>query len=70
MSRKYLDGSTLDECIEAMRQGRTLDDLAGLLHMDTELLGRLLQLPLKREPGVAADHSFDLWSTDRLDGQL
>lgn len=70
MSRNYLDGSTLDECIEAMRAGRTLDDLAGRQHVDTEYLGRLLQLPTATPVQVQADPSeFDLWSVDRLDGQ-
>jgi hypothetical protein len=41
----YLDGDTIDICLAALRDGRTLDDIAGRLHLDTELLGRLLQLP-------------------------
>ena len=66
---RYLDSDTLDECHQALRDGRTLDDLAGRLHFDTELLGRLLQLPQVK----LADHcnaEFDLWAVDRLDGQL
>lgn len=71
MSQKYLDGSTLDECIEALRQGRTLEDLAGRLHVDTEYLGRLLQLPTAKPVQVQADASeFDLWSVHRLDEVL
>ena len=59
------------ECREAMRQGRTLDDLAGRLHVDTEYLGRLLQLPTVKPVQVQADASeFDLWSVDRLDEVL
>ena len=68
MSRNYLDGSTLDECIEAMREGGTLDDPAGLLHVDTEYLGRLLQLPTAKP--VQATTESDLWRTDELNGVL
>lgn len=68
MSRKYLDGSTLDESIEAMRAGRTLDDLAGRLHFDTEYLGRLLQLPTAK-PAATTDEP-DLWRVPELEAQL
>ena len=68
MSRKYLHDSTLDECIEAMRQGHTLDDLAGHLHVDTELLGRLLQLPTATP--VATTDEPDLWRVPELEAQL
>ena len=67
MSRNYLDGSTLDECIEAIRQGRTLDDLAGRLHVDTEYLGRLLQLPTVNMVVQPADY---LWHMNDLEAQL
>ena len=71
MSRKYRSGFTLDECIEAMRQARTLDDPAGRLHVDTEYLGRLLQLPTAEPIQLLANASeFDLWSGDRLDEVL
>ena len=52
--------------------GRTLDDLAGRQHFaDTELLGRLLQLPTVN-PAASnnVESEFDLWSVDRLDGVL
>ncbi len=68
MSRKYLDGSTLDECIEAMRQGRTLDDLAGRLHFDCEYLGRLLGLPTA-QPAATTDEP-NLWRVPELEAQL
>ena len=71
MIRKYLDGSTLDGCIEAMRQGRALDDRADRVNVDTEYVGRLLQLPTVKPVQVQANASeFDLWSVDRLDGVL
>ena len=67
MSRNYLDGSTRDECREAIRQGRTLDDLAGRLHVDTEYLGRLLQLPTVNMVVQPADY---LWHMNDLEAQL
>ena len=68
MSGTYIDGDTLPQCHEALRDGRTLDDLAGRLHIDTEYLGRLLQLPTT--PAVSNDDDGDLWRTDELDAVL
>lgn len=64
---RYLDQDTLDQCHQALRDGRTLGDLAGKLHVDTELLGRLLQLPTLKPVPTAEP---DLWSVDRLESQL
>ena len=64
---RYLDSDTLDQCHQALRDGRTLDDLAGRLHFDTELLGRLLQLPQVKLAEQPADY---LWAVDRLQAQL
>lgn len=69
MSGAYLDSDTLDQCHQALRDGRTLDELAGRLHIDTEYLGRLLQLPTS-QPVETGNAEFDLWSTDRLDSVL
>ena len=63
----YLDADTLDQCHQALRDGKSLDDLAGRLHFDTEYLGRLLQLPALR-PGMTDEP--DLWRVDELDGVL
>ena len=68
MSGTYLDSDTIALCHAAMRDGATLDDLAGKLHLDTELLGRLLQLPTSQP--VTVDDEPDLWSVDRLNEQL
>ena len=71
MRWQYLDGFTLDECIEAMRQACTLDDRADRLHGDTEYLGRLLQFPTAEPIQLLANASeFDLWCGDRLDEVL
>ena len=67
---RYLDQDTADLCRDALRQGLSLDDLAGR-HVDTELLGRLLQLPACGPvPAADPELSVDLWAADRLDGQL
>ena len=66
----YLDGDTIAQCHQALRDGRTLDDLAGRLHIDTEYLGRLLQLPTAQPANMIAQPADYLWSCDRLDGQL
>ena len=60
----YIDGDTLDLCHQALRQGRTLDDLAGRLHIDTEYLGRLLQLPSAPMVSTSTADEFDLWRVD------
>ena len=66
----YLDLETLDLCRQAWRDGQTLDEMADKLHIhDTELLGRLLQLPTSKPVEPAAD-GFDLWAVDRLQAQL
>ena len=66
----YLDGDTIAQCHQALRDGRTLDDLAGRLHIDTEYLGRRLQLPTAQPANMIAQPADYLWSCDRLDGQL
>ena len=70
MSGAYLDGDTIAQCHQALRDGRTLDDLAGRLHIDTEYLGRLLQLPTVKPANMVEQPADYLWSVDRLDGQL
>ncbi len=69
MTNPYIDASTLDECREARRQGRTLEYLAGQLQCEPEHLATLLGEPAwKSEPSF--DDGFDLWSADRLDAVL
>jgi len=70
MSTRYIEQDVLDQCLEALLQGRTLEQLAGHLHCDTEYLGRLLQLPTAKPAAATDDDSGDLWAVDRLDGQL
>ena len=68
MSRKHFDGSTLDECIETSRAGPTLDDQAGRQHVDTEYIGRLLQLPTAKPAATTGEP--DLWRVTELEAQL
>ena len=68
MTGQYLDSDTLDQCLAALRDGVTLDALAARLHFDTELLGRLLQLPPVKP--VATNDELDLWRSDELNGVL
>ena len=51
MSEPYIDGSTLDQCREALRQGKQLDELAGKLRCDVAHLARLLGLPIPSQDG-------------------
>jgi hypothetical protein len=65
----YIDGDTLDQCREALRQGRTLDSLAGQLRCSPEHLAKLLGISTAPKPIPAADE-FDLFACDRLDAVL
>ena len=65
MSEPYIDGSTLDECREALRQGKTLEALAGILCCSQSHLASLLGLPaLQPVPTDDQDQGFDLWAFD------
>ena len=68
----YIDGSTLDEAREAIRQGVTLEKLAGQLRVETATLANLLGLPQwKAIPSSDTDAAeFDLFAAERLDGVL
>ena len=66
---RYIDQDTRDLSIQFLRDGGTLDKLAGKPHFDTEYLGRLLQLPTAKPTEPAAD-SCDLWRVPELESQL
>lgn len=68
MSNPYIDADTLDQCHQAIRDGRTLEDLAGRLHVDTEYLGRLLQMPALKP--IPTTDEPDLWRAEEAWGQL
>lgn len=64
-----LDDHTARLVRQALRDGKTLEYVAGYLYLEPELLGRLLELPTSKPVEPAADE-FDFWSCDRLKGQL
>ena len=70
MSLPYIDASTLDECKEAIRNGRKLEFLAGQLRCEPEHLANLLGLPAWRAVPTTLTDEFDLFATDKLDAQL
>ena len=66
----YIDADTLDQCFEAIRQGATVEALAGQLGCNPEHLARLLDLPQWKQAVPAADATFGLWRSDELERQL
>ena len=68
MSNPYLGGDIIALCRQALRDGVTLDDLAGKLRCDTDHLARLLGLPALKP--VPVDDEPDLWRVPELDAQL
>lgn len=71
MSLPYIDAGTLDEAHEALRQGKKLEALAGILRCDPDHLARLLNLPqVKPATSSNAESEFDLWAVDKLQAQL
>ena len=68
MSNPYIAQDVLDQCREALRQGRTLEYLAGQLRCDVGHLSRMLGLPTTKP--VATTDDPDLWRTHELDGLI
>ena len=65
----YIDGATLDEVREALRQGQPLERIAGKLQMTPEHLRNMLGLPSSK-PSPAKSDGTDLFDCERLDGVL
>ena len=65
---RYLDADTLDQCHQALRDGQTLDALAGKLHLEPATLARLLGLPPQKRSDP--EMGCDLWRTDEAERQL
>jgi hypothetical protein len=61
----YFDGATLDEAREAIRQGCTVQSIAGKLGCSPEHLARLLGIAAAPKP-VPENDEFDLWAVERL----
>jgi AraC-like DNA-binding protein len=66
----YIDGSTLDECREAIRQGVTLESLASRLRCSSEHLSRLLGIAQAKPVRADKETGCDLWAADKLEGVL
>lgn len=68
----YIDADTLDQCFEAIRQGATIETLAGQLGCNPEHLARLLDLPQWKQVPASEPKpdEFDLFASDRLDAVL
>jgi AraC-like DNA-binding protein len=65
LSDPYIDGSTLDECREALRQGKKLEALAGILCCSPEHLSRLLGITQAKPIRGDKETGCDLWAVDR-----
>ena len=62
----YLDGDTLAQCREAIRQGSRIIDLAARLGCNPSHLARCLGMQAIQPVPAAADQDFDLWAVERL----
>ena len=70
MTDPYIGGDILDQAVEALRQGRTLETLASQLRCTPEHLARILNLPAKPAANMVAEPSVDLWAADKLHAVL
>lgn len=61
----YFDGATLDEAREAIRQGCTVQSIAGKLGCSPEHLANVLGISTAPKP-VSTSDEFDLWAVERL----
>jgi hypothetical protein len=67
----YICGDDADEIRDAVLiDRRSVADIADRLRVDTEYLGRLLQLPPVTHQHVHASDDVDIWAADRLDDVL
>ena len=70
MTDPYIGQDILDQAAEALRQGKTLDFVAGRLHCSQSHLARLLGLPVNPAASEVLDDPDYLWSVDALDARL
>jgi hypothetical protein len=70
MTDPYIGQDILDQAAEAIRQGKKLEALAGILKCTPEHLAKLLNLQAKPAANMIAEPSVDLWAVDKLEGQL
>ena len=65
MTNPYIGQDILDQAAEALRQGKTLDFVAGRLHCSQSHLASLLGLPALQPVSTDdQDQDFDLWAFD------
>ena len=59
----YLDGATVQECRDALRQGERLEVLAGRLRLPADVLERLVEFhsPVVRVRADPTAVEIDLW---------
>ncbi len=70
MTDPYIAQDILDQAAEAIRQGKKLEALAGILKCTPEHLARLLNLPSLKPVPTNQDQDFDLWRVDDLNARL
>jgi len=64
---RYIDGATIDDCKNALRQGATLQTLGERLGIDPAELARIIGVPVVKPAEQPADY---LWSVERGESQL
>lgn len=65
MTNPYIDGDTLRECEEGLRNGRTIEQLAGMLRCDADHLAKLMGRPRIHAVPEISDACSDLFSIDQ-----
>jgi hypothetical protein len=70
MTDPYIAQDILDQAAEAIRQGRKLEDVAGMLKCTPEHLRRLLGMPSLKPVPIETDSQVDLWAADSLNARL
>jgi hypothetical protein len=65
MTDPYIGQDILDQADEALRQGRRLEDLAGVLKCTPEHLAKLLGITQAKPVRGDIETGVDLWAVDR-----
>jgi hypothetical protein len=70
MTDPYIGQDILDQADEALRQGRRLEDLAGVLKCTPEHLAKLLGITQAKPVRGDTESGVDLWRVDDLNARL
>jgi len=70
MTDPYIGQDILDQADEALRQGRRLEDLAGVLKCTPEHLAKLLGITQAKPVRGDVETGVDLWRVDDLNARL